>query len=129
MWSDRSVTTLANVTGVMVVDADMDGSAELVFVEDDVDPEVWVGEDPNVDNSTLFVFGAAEGEWARSRPVWNQLPYDITTVRDDGAIVRFPRPSWSQYNAFRAQPAHDGDHRRRRSAAHEVCRPTHPPRW
>ena len=100
----------------IVADIDADGSAEIVVTGTQVPAgeHLWAQRNEYVAagtyNSTLFILGAAEGEWARTRPIWNQVPYDITTVRDDGTIVRFPRPSWSQYNAFRAQPAHDGDH-------------------
>ena len=121
LWSDLALTTLANLSSLLVADVDADGAAEIVFRGDEVDPDVWIGDDPNVDGSTMFVFGAARGEWARSRPIWNQVPYDITTVRDDGAIVRFPRPSWQQYNAYRAQPAHDGDRPDLAPRVTEVC--------
>ena len=69
----------------------------------------------------LFVVGPATGRWARTRPVWHELAYDITSVRDDGVIISFPYPSWSTYNAFRAQPAHDGLHPDRVIDATGVC--------
>lgn len=48
-------------------------------------------------------------------------PYDVTTVRDDGSIVAFPRPNWQTYNSFRAQPAHDGDRPDLTIEVTEVC--------
>lgn len=100
------VFTRALQSDPIIADVDGDGSAEIVVAGD------WITEDGEPDelvNDHLFVFGAATGRWARTRPVWNQTAYDITTIRDDGSIVRFPRTSWQTYNAYRAQPSHDGD--------------------
>ena len=49
--------------------------------------------------------GPAEGRWARTRPVWNQLPYDPALIADDGRLVT--HPEWS--NRFRSQPGRDGE--------------------
>ena len=103
----EDITTRAFLSEPIIADVDADGSAEIVVSGD------WVeeaGESNDTINDHLFVLGPSTGRWARTRPVWNQTAYDITTVRDDGAIVRFPRTSWQTYNAFRAQPSHDGDH-------------------
>lgn len=50
----------------------------------------------------------ASGRWARTRPVWHQFAYDITSIRDDGTLVSAPAAPWATYEAFRAQPSHDG---------------------
>lgn len=121
LWEDRSITLNANYQTPIVADVDMDGSAEIIFIGDDANRDYLPWTDPEVRADTIFIFGPAEGEWARSRPIWNQYSYDITTVRDDGAIVRFPRPSWSQYNAYRAQPAHDGEHPDLAPRVTQVC--------
>jgi hypothetical protein len=76
----------------VIADIDGDGSAEILVLTDDA----------------IVALGPATGRWARTRPVWHQLAYDITSIDDDGNLVRWPLPSWSSYNAFRAQPAHDG---------------------
>jgi hypothetical protein len=107
--SEPSYTTSARDSAPVVADVDADGSAEILWLAD----------------GTLMVLGAATGRWARTRPVWHQLPYDITSIRDDGTLVSHPVPSWSSYNAFRAQPAHDGEHPdlhiEVEASAHEWC--------
>ena len=89
----------------VIADVDGDGSAEIVVSGQPAGNSAAQGW-----NSHLYVVGAARGRWARTRPVWNQMPYDITSITDDGRILSFPFPAWQTYNAFRAQPAHDGDH-------------------
>lgn len=83
----------------VVADVDGDGSMEILVTGDLSQPD-----------GTLYILGPTSGRWARGRPVYNQRGYDITSVHDDGTVVRFPRPNWQTYNAFRAQPSHDGDH-------------------
>ena len=127
VYSDTSIGTKAFNSSPLVADIDGDGSAEIVVIGDEVTDRDEFHYGYIARNDTVFVYGAAHGEWARTRPVWNQGAYDITTVRDDGAIVRFPRPSWQQYNAWRAQPAHDGVHPdlapRVTGACADVCGP------
>lgn len=75
----------------VVADLDADGSAEVL---------VSAGWD-------LVALGPATGRWARTRPVWNQLAYDLTSIRDDGTLVSAPAPAWT-LDLFRAQPGRDG---------------------
>jgi hypothetical protein len=77
----------------VVADIDGDNSAEIVLVTE----------------YEIVALGPATGRWARTRPVWNQLTYDITSIRDDGSLVSVPVAPWSTYRSFRAQPAHDGE--------------------
>ncbi len=98
----------------LIADVDADGSAEIVVVGD------RVGEDS--DRARLFVLGPATGRWARTRPVWHQISYDVTSVRDDGTIPAFPRANFDTYNSWRAQPAHDGDHPDLEIEVLETCR-------
>jgi hypothetical protein len=92
--SEPGYTSTAHESAPVIADVDGDGSAEILVLV----------------NDTLVVLGAASGRWARTRPVWHQKAYDITSIRDDGTLVSNPLPSWTSYNAFRAQPAHDGAH-------------------
>lgn len=77
----------------VVADLDADGSAEILLSAG------W----------DLVALGPATGRWARTRPVWNQLAYDVTSIRDDGSLVSAPTPAW-QLGLFRAQPGRDGLH-------------------
>lgn len=94
-----------------VADVDGDGSAEIVVVGQTRGTGDWV----------VRVEGPATGSWARTRPVWNELDYDVTTVQDDGRLAVWPIPSWESYNSFRAQPAHDGPHPDLTVAATDLC--------
>ncbi len=89
-----------NTVGPVVADVDGDSSAEIVLAGR------WSTDSDDV--SRVLVLGPSRGRWARTRPVWNQEAYDITSIRDDGSIVSFPEPNWVHYNSFRFQPAHDG---------------------
>jgi len=99
----------------IVADVDGDGSAEIIVAGQRP-------EDPGVANPFIFVLGAATGRWARTRPVWNQIPYDVTSVRDDGTVPAFPRANHETYNSWRAQPSHDGDHPDLEIEVIETCR-------
>lgn len=83
-----------------ITDVDGDGSGEILVVG---------GPGPCLDNSIggghVYVLGPAEGRWSRTRPVWNQLPYDPALIADDGRLVT--HPEWS--NRFRSQPGRDGE--------------------
>ncbi len=94
-----------------IADIDGDGSADIVVVGQRREDAVWV----------VRAYGAAEGRWARTRPVWNELDYDVTTVQDDGKLAVWPIASWESYNSFRAQPAHDGPHPDLTVVATDLC--------
>jgi hypothetical protein len=98
----------------IVLDVDGDGSMEIVVTGGGGGPA-------SMDQSTLYVIGPAQGRWARGRPVWNQLGYDITSIDDDGRIQPLPAPAWDTYQAWRAQPSHDGLHPDLKVAATDSC--------
>ncbi len=94
-----------------IADVDLDGSAEIVVGGRRRDTGEWV----------IRSYGAAQGRWARTRPVWNELDYDVTTIQDDGRLAVWPIPNWESYNNFRAQPAHDGPHPDLTVTATDLC--------
>lgn len=108
---DSSIYSGMSYASPAVADIDGDGSAEIVVVGQRREDNTWV----------VRAYGAAEGEWARTRPVWNELDYDVTTVQDDGKLAVWPIPNWESYNSFRAQPAHDGPHPDLTVAATDLC--------
>jgi hypothetical protein len=96
---DPAYATTSRDSAPIVADVDGDGSAEIALL---------TGVDEK-DMQTIVVLGPAKGRWARTRPVWNQFAYDVTSVRDDGTIIGTPVPPSQAYGGvFRAQPAHDG---------------------
>ncbi len=100
-WQDAYTWSFLQVP--LVADVDGDGSAEIVLVG-------WTDHEDYTADPHLYILGPASGRWARTRPVWNQFGYDVTSIRDDGTVPAFPRANHATYNSFRAQPAHDGDH-------------------
>jgi len=96
---DPTYVTNARDTAPIVADLDGDGSAEIALIMNG----------STDDTQTIVVLGPAKGRWARTRPVWNQFAYDVTSIRDDGTIIGTPLPPSQAYGGvFRAQPAHDG---------------------
>jgi hypothetical protein len=87
----------------VVADIDLDGSAEIVALGYPATPD----ETPDL---YLIAYGAASGRWARTRPVWNEYAYDVSSVGSDGELVSWPIPPWRAYNTYRAQPSFDGHH-------------------
>jgi hypothetical protein len=110
-WKDAYSWSFLQVP--LVADVDDDGSAEIVVVG-------WTDHDES--DPHIYILGPAEGRWARTRPVWNQIGYDVTSVRDDGTVPAFPRPNFDTYNSLRAQPAHDGHHPDLEIEVLETCR-------
>lgn len=65
----------------VVADVDGDGAADIATGGWD-------------DQMTLRVFSAAQGSWARTRPIWNQTSYHATNVEADGRIPPFEAANW-----------------------------------
>src|SRR5690606_37853270 len=75
------VTERRSVTQIdfpVVVDADADGSAEIVVV---ANAGYYSQEQP-----AIQVWGSSGQEWSRARQIWNQHTYHGTNVSDDGTI-------------------------------------------
>lgn len=90
---DPTLITMHRDSYPVTADIDGDGSAEILVVTED----------------SIVALGAALGRWARTRRVWNQYAYDITSVDEDGRILSAPMRGWEAYHAYRAQPSHDGE--------------------
>jgi len=81
----------------IVVDADNDGDAEVVFssnAEAFFIRDFWT--DPGVE-----IWGDASGRWVGSRRIWNQHSYHISNVNEDGSIASPETPSWLGHNSYR----------------------------
>lgn len=102
--SREDVCTWLNEAPPVVADVDGDGSAEIVVTG--ANGGCAAREEAG---AFVTVLGPAEGRWARTRPVWNQLAYDPTVVTDGARVRVFPRPNPTTVRAYRAQPAQDGE--------------------
>jgi len=77
----------------VVADVNGDGSAEILMVSDT----------PGSNGYTVgLVVLENEGEaWASTRSIWNQHPYSIDNINDDGSIPPSPVKGWLTHNSFR----------------------------
>ena len=91
-WEDGSAGSVRSAP--TIADVDDDGIAEIVVVGGE-------GLDSEMQDS-VYVLGPAEGRWARTRAVWNQVLYDPGMVDEDGTIGATPS------GTLRAQPGRDG---------------------
>jgi len=85
----------------VVADVDGDGQANVVVVSNARYRECLEG--PETAISGVRVYGSAEGDWVRTRRVWNQHAYHITNVNEDATIPRQETPNWDDpdLNNFR----------------------------
>ena len=67
--------------GPVVADVNGDGSAEIVTGG-------WNG------MPLLHVFEGKNGPWAKARPIYNQVHYNVTNVNSDGTIPAHPAINW-----------------------------------
>jgi hypothetical protein len=88
----------------VVVDVDADNQTEVLVVSNDFTAPSCPLYGPN-DKARhgLFVYGDANNTWVRTRRIWNQHPYHVTNVNEDGTIPAHEQPNWTQpgLNNFR----------------------------
>ncbi len=72
----------------LILDVDNDGQTELVFADK---TGFHVYEDPN-------------GNWVRTRKIWNQFAYHVTNINEDGTVPRHEQANWlnKRLNNYRA---------------------------
>ncbi|MCZ7681681.1 MAG: hypothetical protein M5U28_23950 [Sandaracinaceae bacterium] len=93
LYRDESHTSNTRLEMPIVVDVDNDGKSEVLV--------------PVAGNSAavggLFVWEDADNNWVRTRRVWNQHPYHVTNITEDGQVPRYEEPNWrmSRLNNFR----------------------------
>jgi hypothetical protein len=100
-----------NTTGTLVeypliADVDNDGHADIVVVSNSYasgNPSYQCNDGTNIAQAGVRVFGDANGTWVRTRRIWNQHPYHVTNVNEDGTIPAHEQPNWTQpgLNNFR----------------------------
>jgi len=100
-----------NTTGTLVefplvADVDNDGHADIVVVSNSYasgNPEYQCNDGVHISQAGVRVFGDSNGAWVRTRRVWNEHPYHITNVNEDGTIPKTELSNWTQpgLNNFR----------------------------
>ena len=85
----------------IVADVDADGQADIVVVAN-ARYRLCL-DDPSRSVSGVRVFGSRDGDWVRTRRVWNQHAYHITNIGEDGRVPREEAPNWAdpELNDFR----------------------------
>ncbi len=66
----------------VIADVDSDGRADIVVVSNNYSGFNCEG----VKTTGVRIFGDTEGDWVRTRPIWNQHSYHVTNVQADGEI-------------------------------------------
>jgi hypothetical protein len=92
---------LCNTNGTLreypvIVDADNDGSANIIYVANDYNDSVVTGFCP-LDFSVqrgVRIFGATDGAWATTPTVWNQHYFHVTNVAENGSISSIQPSHW-----------------------------------
>jgi len=95
-----------NTTGTLyefplVADVDNDSTADLIVIANNYS-SITCPKDGSKQIG-LRVFGDNTGQWVRTRRIWNQHPYHVTNVEEDGTIPMHEQPNWTQprLNNFR----------------------------
>ncbi len=92
----------------IVVDADNDGNAEIVFATTNESGFCSENLDPQYNNG-IEVWGDAGDYWVSARRVWNQHAYNVTNITESGGVPLHAPEHWLQYagreyNIFRSNP-------------------------
>lgn len=85
----------------IVADIDNDGQADIVVASNARYRECL--DAAGTATSGIRVYSSRDGDWVRTRRVWNQHPYHITNVGEDGTIPTREAPNWDDpsLNNFR----------------------------
>ena len=105
------VLQICNTTGTLeeyplVADVDGDGHADIVVVSNAYHSIMCP--DDSSQQRGLRVFG--DELWVRTRRVWNQHPYHVTNVEEDGTIPAVEEANWTTgLNNFRQNVQPEGE--------------------
>jgi len=85
----------------IVADIDNDGQADIVVASNARYRECL--DAPGTATSGIRVYSSRDGDWVRTRRVWNQHAYHVTNVEEDGSIPQREAPNWDDptLNNFR----------------------------
>jgi hypothetical protein len=103
-----------NTTGTLyeypvVADVDSDGHADIVAISNSYSSITCPADGSK--QSGVRIFGDQEGKWVRTRRIWNQHPYHVTNVEEDGSIPVVETSNWSvpRLNNFRQNVQPEGE--------------------
>ncbi len=86
----------------IAVDADNDGSTEIVLSSDII-------ESADITTVGINVYEDPGAQWVRTRRIWNQHFYHVTNINEDGTVPQREQPNWlhPKLNNYRqnVQPA------------------------
>ncbi|UQA61495.1 FG-GAP repeat domain-containing protein [Polyangium aurulentum] len=92
----------------LVADVDNDGQADIVVVSNSYSGFTCAD---GSKTSGVRIFGDANGNWVRTRRVWNEHGYHVTNVNEDGTIPQSEEPNYKQpkLNNFRQNVQPQGE--------------------
>lgn len=103
-----------NTTGTLweyplVADVDNDSHADIVVISNNYS-SITCPDDGSKQNG-VRVFGDELGKWVRTRRIWNQHPYHVTNVAEDGSIPTTQELNWTveRLNNFRQNVQPEGE--------------------
>ena len=93
LFQDDTHGSNTRVEMPVIADVDNDGSAEVIIPENQNG-----GGTPGIE-----VWEDADGNWVRSRRIWNQHSYHITNISETGTVPAYETPNWldPKLNNFR----------------------------
>lgn len=85
LFEDNTHRSNTRMEMPIIVDVDNDGQAEVIVPE------------PNVSASRggIEVWDDADGNWVRTRRIWNQHSYHVTNINEDGTVPSPEAPNWT----------------------------------
>ena len=92
----EEIWSTCNTTGTLrelplIADVDNDGHADIVAVSNNYSGITCEGGK----QTGVRIFGDANGQWVRTRRIWNQHAYHVSNVNEDGTIPAMEQPNWT----------------------------------
>jgi hypothetical protein len=92
----------------VIADVDADGQAEIIFSANNEANFLRLPHDRTTAAGVL-IYGDRLGRWVGARRIWNEHPYHITNVDENGHIPQHEQNSWEVLNGYRQNLRQGGD--------------------